>query len=238
MTPHQNQGAGKRRPPAIPLDHYVERLEKRTPNLFFVFYSGKVTEGGYFEELRDDLAGEAKNKNKSQFIHLKFAEGTPKQVVESAMTEVTNRKQKGTDNISNDIVWVVFDKDDFGANYSCAVEWAEKNEMDVAYSNECFELWLLLHFQEQTSPIGRGQLAEILRLKWEEIADITIDGKKRVKHFPYGIVRKHGDRGDAIGRAKLLLAQAKGAKPQFPWEVNPVTTVHELVEQLIAFFAE
>jgi hypothetical protein len=37
MTPKQNRGAGKRRSPAVPLDYYESRAEKRQSNLFFIF---------------------------------------------------------------------------------------------------------------------------------------------------------------------------------------------------------
>ena len=236
MTPRQNQGAGKHRPPAIPLDHYDLRLEQRTPNLFYVFYGGEVTEKKYFEGLRTDLAN--KVKDKSQFVHLRYANGTPDQIVRSALKEVNDRQQEGTENTHEDIVWVVFDKDDFN-DYSSAIALVQQQqEINVAYSNECFELWLLLHFQEQKTPIRRKALTEFLRKKWEDTTGTIIDSKREVKHFPYGTVRKHGDRNEAIVRAKSLHQQAREKNPQSPWEVNPATTVYELVEQLVGFFAE
>ena len=236
MTPRQNQGAGKRNAPAVPLDYYDFKLEKRTPNQFFVFYGGRVTEKKYLEGLRTDLANKARDK--SQFVHLKFLHQAPKQTVEFVLGEVQKRQQKSAANIEEDIVWVVFDKDDFGENYTAAISLANQNRIKVAYSNECFPLWLLLHFQEQISKIGRGQLEEFLRRKWEETKRKPIDNKSDVKHFPYGILRKHGNRAMAIERAKALYEQAVVENPQSPWEVNPVTTVYELVEQLIDFFAE
>jgi hypothetical protein len=235
MTQRQNQGAGKRNAPTVPLDYYDSKLEKRTPSLFFVFYGGEVTERKYFVGLRTDLASMARNK--SQFVHLKYVRGTPEQMVQSVLEELQVRQQESTADTHEDIVWVVFDKDDFD-NYSTAISSAHQADMKVAYSNECFELWLLLHFQEQKSQIRRAALTELLRTKWEETTGLTIDSEKRVKHFPYGIIRTHGDRTAATERAKLLLAQAEVTSPKTPWEANPVTTVYELVEQLIEFFAE
>ena len=231
----QNQGAGKRNAPAVPLDYYDVKLEKRTPNLFFVFYGGEVTERKYFAGLRTDLASKAKDK--SQFVHLKFVKGTPGQMVQSVLKELHARQQESTADSHKDIVWIVFDKDDFD-NYSSAVSSAHQADIKVAYSNECFELWLLLHFQEQKLQIKRAALTELLRVKWEETTNSTIDSERRVKHFPYGIVRSQGDRTMAIERAKTLHELAKVVNPQFPCEVNPVTTVYELVEQLVEFFAE
>jgi len=46
-----------------------------------------------------------------------------------------------------DQCWVVFDKDDFPAqDFNQAIQLAEKNGFRVAYSNQAFEYWFLLHY--------------------------------------------------------------------------------------------
>ena len=46
-----------------------------------------------------------------------------------------------------DQCWVVFDKDDFPASdFNQAIALAERNGFRVAYSNQAFEYWFLLHF--------------------------------------------------------------------------------------------
>ena len=233
MTPRQNQGAGKHRPPAIPLDYYDSSAEKRNTNLFFVFYNGEVTESQYFKSLSDDLAG--KGNIRSQFLHLAFVHGSPEQVVQAALNDVNCHRREYSAN-SDDVIWVVFDKDDFEENYSEAISVARQENISVAYSNECFELWLLLHFQEQKTPIGRTDLTELLRRKLEDITGKPIDRKSMVKHFPYSILRKHGDRDSAIAYAKMLHKQAEIKSPDSPWDINPVSTVYNLVEELVRFF--
>ena len=48
-----------------------------------------------------------------------------------------------------DQVWCVFDKDSFPeANFNYAVQKALSNGLKVAYSNQAFEYWLLLHFED------------------------------------------------------------------------------------------
>ena len=236
--PQQNQEAEKRQP-TIQLDHYESRFEKRKPNLFFVFHVGEVTEKLYFDGLCSDLLHSSitsEKKNKSQFVLLKFVNGTPEQIVQSALEQVKVRQQKSAADTDEDIFWVVFDKDHgFSGKYSLAIALAQQEGISVAYSNECFELWLLLHWQEQTSSIGRRDLSDSLHEKWEAKVGRRIKKRKR-KHFPYDIIRM--DRQIAIERAKNLYELAKVKNPQSPWEVNPVTTVFELVEQLIVFFTE
>ncbi len=55
-----------------------------------------------------------------------------------------------------DQVWCVFDKDDFSDNdFNAAIHKAEANGINVAYSNEAFELWYLLHFDKHDTALHR-----------------------------------------------------------------------------------
>jgi hypothetical protein len=235
MTPKQNRGAGKRRLPAIPLDYYENKSEQRETNLFYVFYNGKVTEREYFEGLRDSFSH--KNKILSQFVHLQYAEGTPRQVVESAMDKVKEQRQESNDNLK-DKVWVVFDKDDFKENYSYAVSTAIESSFQVAYSNVCFELWLLLYFQEVSDKTEshRSRSNELLRQILEKHSGKPSKSKDDVKHFPFGLLLKHGSKDNAIRRAEFLFEKAKEKNSASPWDINPVTNVHLLVKDLEMFF--
>lgn len=48
-----------------------------------------------------------------------------------------------------DKVWCVFDKDDFkDEDFNNAIQIAEANNFGVAYSNQAFEYWLILHFND------------------------------------------------------------------------------------------
>ncbi|MEK4228527.1 RloB family protein [Solibacillus sp. FSL H8-0538] len=48
-----------------------------------------------------------------------------------------------------DEVWVVFDKDDLTEKQLEEVnDFCERHEILIAYTNEAFELWLLLHFEQ------------------------------------------------------------------------------------------
>ena len=50
-----------------------------------------------------------------------------------------------------DSVWCVFDRDSFPLqNFNRALQLAEQNGINVAYSNEAFEIWYLLHFHYTT----------------------------------------------------------------------------------------
>ena len=62
-----------------------------------------------------------------------------------------------------DQCWVVFDKDDFPAkDFNQAITLARKNGFRVAYSNQAFEYWFLLHFNLYRGPLHRQNYADML----------------------------------------------------------------------------
>ncbi|MBE3128215.1 MAG: RloB domain-containing protein [Actinobacteria bacterium] len=85
---------------------------------------------------------------------------TPQELLE----KITQWKNKNICEEDNDQVWCIFDVDDFYRNgrneLIKAVENASRNNIKIAYTNECFELWILLHFMKPTSAISRGKNIE------------------------------------------------------------------------------
>jgi hypothetical protein len=60
--------------------------------------------------------------------------------------------------------WCVFDRDDFPhANYARAFQLAANRKIKVAWANEAFELWYLLHYCYLDAAIGRTDYARKLR---------------------------------------------------------------------------
>jgi len=123
-----------------------------------------------------------------------------------------------------DQVWCVFDRDDFPTqNFNAAVELARKSGLHVAYSNEAFELWYLLHFNYHDTAISRRDY--ITKLS-------KLLGRPYVKNSERMYAELEGRQADAIRNAHRLLAQRDPPNPAFD---NPSTTVHLLVEQLNRF---
>jgi hypothetical protein len=122
------------------------------------------------------------------------------------------------------IVWCVFDKDSFSASdFVNAINKAKAKGYKVAYSNEAFELWYLLHFHYYDMALGRDdyivKLTEQLKRKYRK-NDI----------FMYEILLNKQE--EAIKNAKNLLAKYIPVNPN---NDNPSTTVFELVEYLNQF---
>lgn len=121
-----------------------------------------------------------------------------------------------------DQVWVVMDKDDFPIeNFNNALGLARENGIQVAYSNEAFELWYLLHFDFHHAAISRESYKERLT------ARLGFEYKKNDPNIYDAIEDKQII---AIQNAiRLLKEYGDEHRPAYD---NPSTTVHLLVDAL------
>jgi hypothetical protein len=121
-------------------------------------------------------------------------------------------------------VWCVFDRDSFPAkDFNRAfdlVSGKEKGDVNIIWSNECFEIWYLLHFELCTTGIGRKQLRK-------EISMPNRLGKKYEKgdKSVFDLLKDKTDTAIKNSR-KLLDSYGEDLKPK---RANPSTNVHELV---------
>lgn len=100
----------------------------------------------------------------------------------------------------------------------------------MAYSNEAFELWFLLHFNLIGSAIGRNDYNKKVTENYRKLTgDKKYKYEKSKSVYPLIDVIK-GKESDAIKNAKKLLEQHK-SKTSFV-KKNPSTTVHLLVQKL------
>jgi hypothetical protein len=115
-----------------------------------------------------------------------------------------------------DAAWCVFDVDEFQDVRRAVVE-ARRARIEVAVSNPCFELWLLLHFCPHTRQTGTYR--ELLPYLRKHLPDYD---KARLDFRCF-----EGTWRDAVERARPMAPSAR------EHEVNPATGVWPLV-QLIA----
>lgn len=140
-----------------------------------------------------------------------------------------------------DEAWVVFDKDDLDQtpgnriNFKAAFDLAEKEKIKVAYSNECFELWLALHFIDinPSSPLPRQ---DIYKRLGEAVNSALPDGEKPFNYVHgaadvVNYVLRFGDENAAMARAAALQRYHK-MQAHAPIDSNPVTYVDALVKSL------
>ena len=124
-----------------------------------------------------------------------------------------------------DFCWVVFDKDDYN-DFDEAIILAQENGFSVAYSNQAFELWFLLHFKAYRGALDMTRYGSLLT------KHLGVDYSKRSGFAAtlYNILKPLQD--VAIRNAKSLQDEMKDIKPSM---AESSTRVHELVMQLNEF---
>ena len=119
-------------------------------------------------------------------------------------------------------VWCVFDRDSFPAmRFNEALNQARQRGIQVAYSNQAFELWYLLHFDYHDAALSRTLYQQMLTQRL---------GKPYRKNAPdmYDLLKER--QPEAIRNARRLLDSY--GPDHNPERDNPCTTVHQLVEEL------
>lgn len=122
---------------------------------------------------------------------------------------------------SYDEIWCVFDRDSFPVqNFNNALSLARRNNIHVAYSNEAFEIWYLLHFYFHDAATSRDQYKKMLTARLG---------------FPYK--KNDPDMYDhLLHLQELAIKNAINLLNSYvnhiPSNDNPSTTVHVLVKEL------
>lgn len=189
---------------------YSDRMvnKRELKQRFLIVCEGEATEPNYFRSFR-----------------------VPKEVAEidvhglgyntvSLVREAMRLRDRG----DYDQVWCVFDRDSFSVgDFNNAISLAKRNRIKIAYSNEAFELWYVLHFDFLNTGIRRHQYVDILERRM---------GSKYQKNSRdmYDLLQSR--QVTALNHATRLL---KMYKPRRPAVDNPSTTVHLLVVELNRF---
>jgi hypothetical protein len=173
---------------------------------FLIVCEGEKTEPNYFRSFRVP-------KN---VIDVHGVGETPSRLVQSAI-ELKNQDEY-------DQIWCVFDRDDWSiADFNNAIKSAKKEGFGVAYSNEAFELWYLLHFEFLSTGIPRSdyilKLTSLLGHKYKKNSETIYDE----------LLEKQST---AIKNAENLV---KEYIPHVPSRDNPSTAVHLLIKELNKF---
>lgn len=131
-----------------------------------------------------------------------------------------------------DQVWCVFDKDSFSEKqFNQALDIAKKNNIKVAYSNEAFEIWYILHFGYRDTAMSRQeyQIELTKKLRKEKLIKKNQKYDKNDNNM-YDYLQYL--QPQAIKNAEQLLQQYYPPQPALN---NPSTTVHLLVKELNKF---
>lgn len=175
-----------------------------------IVVSGGETEDVYFENLepiRQDVS-----------IKREFKSVDPKKILSEAIR--LRRIHQQNVKCKNIETWIVIDKDHFDIDN--VVREAKQQNILVAYSNICFEVWYALHFQYSTAQNNAKD--------WEKICKKHLQIPSYSKTDNYNN-KLHPKTKQAILNAKKLENFHKATnKPSLK---NPYTSVYQLVERLV-----
>ena len=188
--------------------HSLRKVDVReVRQRFLIVCEGTNTEPNYF-----------KSFHVSKYVPV-TVQGTginPTKILETA------KKLQAADEY--DQVWCVFDQDDWTPHdFNNTIKRTEQEGFKVAYSNQAFELWYVLHFEYLNIGISRDDYCSKLT---------KLFGKQYQKNSSNTYDELLNQQGTAIKHAENLLSQYNPWKPA---DDNPSTTVHLLVQELNRF---
>lgn len=198
----------------------IENIRKKHYR-FLIVCEGEKTEPNYFKALARDEKYTAVID-----VDVKGLGRSTTSLVKEA--QKIKRNLEKCNSLPFDRTWVVFDEDD-NKDFNKAINDATANDLKVAWSNEAFELWYLLHFIFLDTAITRKayieKLNNILRKKLETA---RYSYKKNDPKF-YSLLQNYGDEALAKRRAEKLRSCYSGNNYK---KQKPCTTVDLLVEEI------
>jgi RloB-like protein len=202
----------RRAPGGRPLRRKVAtRVIRKT---LLVFCEGERTEPEYLNALK--LEPEIRE---TAAVEIRVAQAdsgaVPLTLVKRAI-EARSRAVSESDEV--DEFWCVFDVEwpVNHANLPEALALAEANEISLAVSNPCFEVWLILHLKEHGAWLDNEQAAKLRR----QLDSSTNKGLAPAKYMPN--VR------EATARATRLEERHRRDGTSFPRD-NPSSSMHRLI---------
>ena len=142
---------------------------------------------------------------------------------------------------SYDQVWCVFDKDDFNdIDFNNAIEIANANNFGVAYSNQAFEYWLILHFDDhQGGGMHRSDYDDKINALLK-LFNLSYDGKNsKIISEEFFELLDGVDEKITKERKQLAIERARRNSTHFhhnnPAKAESSTTVFRLVEEIMKY---
>lgn len=184
---------------------------------YIVVTDTEETEKCFFNGLRDSLPD---NIRKNLVIKV-FNGIDTKDMIAKCIEEVEYNPQAR-------IPWIVFDRDR-EVNFDRIIAEAERNDINVGWSNPCFEIWMYAYL---------GKMPNISESKecWKSFARAyeRVTGCKYSKSDKdvYRKIYENGDETKAIeiaSRKHIRYLEAREGKPS---KMCPVTTVYRLVSEI------
>jgi hypothetical protein len=201
-----------------------DKAIKIQPEYHLIVTEGTETEPQYFSAIRDVINRQYRDKIQLDI----FGEG------DNTLSLFEKAKRRVLENPNGyKHVWVIYDTDDFPADHInrtaelCNQNSTAETQFHAIWSNQCIELWYLLHFSFFQSDIHRKEY-------WPKLADwlesIGAGEYTKGRTDMYTVLRPFLE--IAIVNAKKLDTINAGRTPTAS---APGTKVYELIEKLIPY---
>ncbi|MCR5636208.1 MAG: RloB family protein [Clostridiales bacterium] len=191
------------------------------PEYHLIFTEGTDTEPNYFEAIKNEI-----NKSFKERISVEI-EGAGNNTV-NLFFKAKAKAESNPNGFKH--VWVVYDTDDFPAEHInktaelCVKYSTEDTTYHAIWSNQCIELWFLLHFGFYQSDIHRNEYGDKLT---QYLSNMDSGEYKKGRDDMYDILKPYIER--AIENAKKLEEKNKGKTPA---DSAPGTQVYKIIEKL------
>lgn len=199
---------------------YRDRKEfRRIPSLgyYLIVTDTEETETLYFNGLKESLDSEVRKK-----LVIKVVDKVrTKELVSKCKENAALLPQYCTP-------WIVFDRDQV-ENFNEIIEEAQKSDIHVGWSNPCFEIWMYAYF---------GSMPKIEE-SWTCCSKFGELFKRRTGHDYsksdkqlYERLLQFGNEREALKIAQTKYEECIRNGKQKPLDMNPCTTVYELVSEI------
>lgn len=201
-----------------------------------IFCEGAKTEPNYIRayiEIKHPTVRSLKNENQPVRI-VNTSKNTPKELVDEASEFVANLEN------SSDQVWVIYDRESphkyADSVHADARKKALTNGVQIAFSNVCFELWLLLHFK--CAEISCDMCNDVINHPHfkQAMAQIKVSSYAKGQADVASLIIKAKGTAVAIANAKAINAATIAAAPESDedkfYKLRPYTDVYKLLDAI------
>lgn len=191
---------------------YGVRSPKRT---FLIFCEGERTETDYLKALKSEPA-----VRQVASVDIQIDEDTHGSAPLTLVKAAAEARERANDEQGEiDEVWCIFDVEQptNHPNLKEAIALARSKAVNVAVSNPCFELWLLLHFQDQSAGLDTNSARRQLK-QHDGTEGKGLDGSMYMHR-----------REEAARRACLLAKKHEGDGTKFP-DDNPSSSMYRFLD--------
>jgi len=245
-------------PEAWELAPHIERTADATTT-FILFCEDSVNEPAYFRSF--EKPGKVKvNVVEGQLSSFKNIIKTLQYCERDGLLEMNKNHYQLKPGTSTH-VWSVFDRDvesedfqrvnpDDDMQFTLSIQSARQAGLNVAWSNDVFELWILLHFEDVHPGVWRhrtyvyerltaifkdlpNQSPEMAAITGRSNFDYKIFLKRKAYFVMYVLPYLANRRVQATQRAETL--EAAFTAGQRYHQCNPCTKVHHLVNSILSF---